>query len=62
MPKHCAEFRYEPQPVTMQQNLRHIGGDMMHYRPPIRHLGGGRVPPVPRGIYAFMAQHETTPL
>jgi len=27
-------------------------GDMMHYRPlPIRHLGG-RVPPVPRGIYA----------
>jgi len=39
----------------MQRNLRHIWGgqwDMMHYRPlPIQHLGG-RVPPVPRGIYA----------
>jgi len=37
----------------MQQNLRHIwGGDMMHYRAlPVRHLGG-RVPPVPCGIYA----------
>jgi len=24
MPKHCAEFRDEPQSVTMQRNLRHI--------------------------------------
>jgi len=27
-------------------------GEKMHYRHPIRHFLGGRVPPVPRGIYA----------
>ena len=26
MPKHCAEFRNEPQSVTMQRNLRRIWG------------------------------------
>jgi len=36
----------------MQRNLRHIReGDMMHYRPSIRHFWRRRVPPVPRGIY-----------
>ena len=47
--KHRAEFRNEPQSVTMQRNLRHIG-DMMHYRPPIRHFFGGRVPLSPAGF------------
>jgi len=32
--------------------MRHIWeGGMTYYRPPVPHLGG-RVPPVPRGIYA----------
>jgi len=54
MPKHCAEFRNEPQSVTMQRNLRHILEDMMHYRPPSDiFFGGGASPPVPRGIYAI---------
>jgi len=55
MPKHCAEFRNEPQSVAMQRNLRHLflAGGIMHYRPPSDIFGGGRVPaPVPRGIYA----------
>jgi len=26
MPKHCAEFSNKPQSITMQRNLRHIGG------------------------------------
>jgi len=36
-----------------------IWGDMT-YRPPIRHffLGGGRVPPVPRGIYATAVNYR----
>ena len=33
-------------------------GGMMHYRPPIRHFfWGGRIPPVPRGIYATAHGH-----
>jgi len=51
MPKHCAEFRNEPQSVTMQRNLRHIWGGHDALPSPIRHFGG-RVSPVPRGICA----------
>jgi len=40
----------------MQQNLRHnIWGDMMHYRPPVRHLGG-RVPLSPAGFTPLCRQ------
>jgi len=52
MPKPCAEFRNEPQSVTMQRNLRHIWGGQDALSSPIQHFfwgGGGRVP---RGIYA----------
>ena len=49
--------------VVYATNLRHIWGDMMHYRPPIRNffLGGGRVPPVLRGIFATDCESRMPP-
>jgi len=40
--------------ITGQLKLKHMGaifGGMTYYSPPF-HIWGGRVPPVPRGIYA----------
>jgi len=47
-------FYVIPGQLKLKQNLRHIWGDMTYYRPSfdIFFGGGGRVPPVPRGIYA----------
>jgi len=53
MSKHCAEFRHEPQSVTMQRNLRHIGGGddaLLHHAPPHPTFGGKRVPLPPRDL------------
>ena len=48
MPKHCAEMRNETQSVTMQRNLRHIGGhDALPSPNPTFFLGGGTCPPCP---------------
>jgi len=51
MPKHCAEFRNEPQSVNMQRNIRHIWGghDAL---PSSRPTFLGDVSPCPRRIYA----------
>jgi len=59
MQKQCAEFRNEPQSVTMQQNLRHIWvGDMTHYRPPSDiFLEGGDSPYHPRDLRHCSCQY-----
>ena len=44
----------------MQRNLRHIWGHDAALPSPIRHFGGGPVPPVPRGIYATVLEHRLT--
>ena len=55
--QNTAEFRNEPQLVTMQRNLR-ISGEGHNALPsPIRHFGG-TCPPVSRGIYATGDRNE----
>jgi len=46
MPKHCAEFRNEPQSVAMQRNLRHLflAGGHNALPSPIRHFWRGTCP------------------
>jgi len=58
MPKHCAEFRTNHSQSLSNEISAIFEGDMMHYRPPIRHFLWGMSPCPPRDLRHWASEHR----